>query len=104
MFGVIGGTPNGLCARVPSGTRLMSPHFCSEQSSAIWIEIIQSHYKCISNFSDPLQYFAHFVPLRSIFRIFFKFFVWSTHEAVPCISSHSIFGFSLHALDPFDFI
>ena len=83
----------------------MSPPFCSEQSSDTWIEIAQSHYKCISDFYDPFHSFAHSVPLRLIFRSFNRqFFTIFVHEAVFCNFVPLNFWFSPHAIDPFDFI
>ena len=100
-----GGIGTGLCARVPSGTELMRIHFFSEQSSETWMEIIQSHFKVLETFPIISTHYDPILSHSDNFSYFHrKFFVISVHEAVFCNLVPLDFGFSLHAIDPFDFI
>ena len=90
---------------MPSGTKLMRLHFFSEQSSETWIEIIQSHYKSLETFPILSTHYDPILSHSDNFSYFHrKFFVLSVHEAVFYNLVPLDFGFSLHAIDPFDFI
>ena len=69
------------------------------------MEIIHSHFKVLETFPIISTHYDPILSHSDNFSYFHrKFFVISVHEAVFYNLVPLDFGFSLHAIDPFDFI